>query len=105
MTARTDRQHMTRERRDEIRAPAAGRITWRFQGDRRLFHGLLSDGSHSSVSFITDTSPRPEGGDRIEILEPDGRARAYEVARTSLYDAQLSLVACQVAANVPRATA
>ena len=102
MTPGMDRRNTARERRDEVRAPAAGRITWRFQGGERVYSGLLSDGSHSSVSFITDTGPRPESGDRIEIVEPGGHARAYEVARTSLYDAQLSLIACQIAANAAR---
>jgi hypothetical protein len=89
------------DRRDESRAPSAGRITWRYPGDSELFSGWLSDGSHCSVSFITATSRGPAGSELIEIVEPNGRARTYEVTRTSLYDETLSLVACQVVVTAP----
>lgn len=87
--------HWPRDRRQEHRSSAAGRITWNHVGDSVRESSLLSDRSVSGISFVTASRSEPMVGDMLRITSPDGSGRHWRVVRISDYDASFSVIACR----------
>lgn len=99
-----------KERRLERRYPVACKCVWRKSGESREVRAYMSDMSMAGVSFITSTRQRPSINEAIELVGLDQSTQFLRVARTTAYDRQNSLVACEASeghlrlAALPRGT-
>jgi hypothetical protein len=84
-----------RERRREVRLPAAGRICWKRRDKNIKFVGWLSDASPSSISFVSSAASQPSYGEELEVIREDDSRRRCRVTRLAPYDDHFALIACQ----------
>jgi len=85
------------DRRDDLRRPACGRVSWTKSSSDRTYLGWLSDQSSTSLSFLAGTSCRPSLDEQVVVMGPDRKRRSAQVARIAPFDDHVSLIACRAA--------
>lgn len=90
-----DQHRASSDRRNEQRAPVAGRVQWRKESSDDTYRGWLSDRSEASLSFVAGTENRPTTGEWLEIMDSAGFRGRYRVTRVASYDGRLCVVACR----------